>query len=198
MVGRNKEQKHNSRYKRNHDLLIASIRKHTKTYRARITVNQVVEDVGMARSSFYNHYPDVNSAIEASDAVLVKRFARFLEKPPLVYKKPSQNPNRYYYELTFLYMGRNKVIFRRVCDDINNQSLLYKMVETVYPRLQITWPTDNGRLPAIGSERVDMFLRMVVEVISRWGKETRCEYEAATPYINRLSVITAEAGMRCR
>lgn len=198
MVGNNKRREHNQRYRKTNDLLIASIRKQTKKHRARITVNQVMKDVGMARSSFYNHYPNVNSAIEASDAALVAGLEKFLNFPPVIYKKPPRNINRYCFELTFLYMSRHKMIFCCVCDDINNQSLLFKMVETLYPKLHIVWPLGDGSAPAIGSERVDMFFRMVVEVVVRWGRETQCDFSRAAPYVNRLLAITMEAATRCR
>ena len=198
MAGKKKQIKHSRRYEESDIRIIASLRKQKKAYRARVTVRQVIDGAGLKRSSFYYHYSDVNAAVEASENNILDSFLAFLENPPIRYRKKRGNPNRALFELMLLFMRRHKEIFREICDDINNQSVLYKMVEYVYPHLVIIWYPINQPAPVIGSERAEMLFRLIAEVITRWGKETHCDFKKADYYIDKLVKITNEASIRCK
>ena len=72
------------------------------------------------------------------------------------------------------------------------------MIERVYPLLSITWYPINQPAPAIGSERAEMLFRLIVEVITRWGNETHCDFQKANQYIIKLTKIAMEADIRCK
>lgn len=156
-------------------------------------MRQIAKETGLSRQTLYNHHPNVNQAITESEDALLEEFAAELDiqVEKLSNIMPDANGRVFYAMLIF--MARRGDIFCPICGDINNQGLLHRIVEATLPRLQIDWLPHNTPAPAVGSERVDIFMRMMVEVITRWGVATQCDIRKANRYVNRLLRITEDA-----
>lgn len=184
---------HNQRYVRSELVIYKAVLKLLKRQRGRITVRQIAKETGLSRQTLYNHHPNINQAIIESEDVLLEEFTAELDTQVEKLSNIMPDANWRIFYATLIFMARRGDIFCPICTDINNQGLLYRVVEAAFPRLQIDWLPKNIPAPAVGSERVDIFIRMMVEVIARWGAATRCDIRKANRYVNRLLRITEDA-----
>ncbi len=76
------------------------------------------------------------------------------------------------------------------------QDILYRMLKVLYPKLRLTWLPAGTPTPAIDSERVDLYLRLLTGVICQWGKGTNCDIGKVEPYIRRMVKITEDVTER--
>ena len=184
---------HNQRYNRSELKIYKTVLKLLKKQRGRITMRQIARETGLSRQTLYNHHPNVNQAITESEDALLAEFAVELDGQIKRLSSIMPDVNGRVFYATLIFMARRGDIFCPICADINNQGLLHRIVETAFSRLQINWLPKGTPAPAIGSERADLFMRMMVEVISKWGAATRCDIRKANRYINRLLRITEDA-----
>ena len=184
---------HNRRYDRSELAIYKTVLKLLKKQRGRITMRQIAKETGLSRQTLYNHHPNVNQAITESEDAFLEEFAAELDTQVEKLSNIMPDANGRVFYAVFIFMARRSDIFCPICADINNQWLLYRIVEVAFPRLQIDWLPKNIPAPAVGSERVDIFIRMMVEVIARWGAATRCDIRKANRYVNRLLRITEDA-----
>lgn len=184
---------HNKRYARSELTIYKTVLKLLEKQRGRITMRQIAKEAGLSRQTLYNHHPDVNQTITESEDALLEEFAAELDTQveKLSNIMPDANGRVFYAMLIF--MARRGDIFYPICADINNQGLLHRIAEAVFSRLRIEWLPKGTPAPAIGSERADLFMRITVEVISKWGMTTRCDIRKANRYVNRLLRITEDA-----
>lgn len=186
---------HNQQYERNERAIQNAIRKLLKTYRGRITARQVAKAAGLTRQTVYNHHPNINRAISENEHSLLTGFSITLDgQAERLQKIIKNNANGRLFFSLLVFIAKHKETFGPICADINNQGLLHSMVEVVYPRLEVGWLPKGSPAPALGSERASMFVRMAVEVVSRWGCETECNVRRAGHYMARLQKIVDEAG----
>ena len=158
-----------------------------------ITAREIAEASGLSRQTIYNHHPNLDQAVMKCEEELLHDFSLELDIAIKKFSRmiPDRNKRIFYY--TLIFMDRYSDIFSLVCADINNQGLLHQVVREVYPRLQLQWLPVGTPAPDILSERVSMYMRMLVEVISRWGIETHCNIRNADRYIERMMRVTEAA-----
>ena len=189
---------HNRKFRNNELTIQKAILKLMKIRRGRITAVQIAKEANISRQTLYEHYPDISTAPDRIERQIIVEFSNEVQKQinALARFFPDQNESVFY--ASFVFMAKRKDLFFQVCRDINNQRVLYRMGEIIYPLIRITWFPINAPTPQIGSERADMYISMIVEVIRKWGSKTNCNIKRSSSYINRLIMITAEASMRCK
>ena len=174
----------------NHRAIQLYIFRNHKDYPGWLTVARLTRKIGICRQSFYNHYESANDAIIRGEKELLKQFSDYITEkiPDNNHLRP--NNNRRVIMHLFLFMSYYKKVFIEVCKDSSNEKILTKMLEMIYPKLDIIWLHANEQRPEIGSDNVDMFFRIVSWIISHWGTTERCKFEKADPYINRILNLT--------
>lgn len=193
MVGKSKQRKHNRRFFKSSITILASAMKNMRHNRARLTVKRVAKDAGITRGAMYYHYKDLDDAIAAGEATIIDEFKEMLNQRHI----NAKNANRQVFLNIFILIFRHKGVFKHVCEDIGNQGLLYKLMEVAYSQIEIMWLPASEPSPRIGSERVSMYFKIVVEVICRWGQITNCDIDKAEPYIKKILRITENASRYC-
>ena len=189
-----KPQVHNKQYERNERAIQSAIRKLLKTCRGRITARQVAKVAGLTRQTIYNHHPNINRAISEDEHSLLTEFSITLDGQAEKLRRSMTDANGRLFFSLLVFMAKHKETFGLICADVDNQGLLYRMVEVVFPRLEVGWLPKRSPAPALGSERASMVVCMVVNVVSRWGCETGCNVRRAGHYMARLQKIVDEAG----
>ena len=191
-------QKRTKRYLRNHALIQYSLAKRRKTQPGRITVQEIANDVGITKQGFYEHYHDVNQAIIKSEDELIEQFSIFIEYFFKNRHNNKSNPNRLAFTAMFLFMSRQKKLFYEISDAHVNEEILARMIEVLYPKLQVTWLPKTVAAPEVGSEPVDIFIRIAVGIVCRWGISEHCNYERAESYIRKLIHLADDASRRIK
>ena len=82
-----------------------------------------------------------------------------------------------------------------ICIDVAVGSLIPdgKKIMTSDELLNIDWLPHGIPTPDVHGERAGMCVRMMEEVIIRWGRETNCDKNKAAPYISRILRIVKAA-----
>ena len=195
---RTRKFRRNQRYIRNDKTIQKVILILLEKYRGRITIGQVIKASRLSKRTIYSHYPKIYKAPYEIENQLVSEFKiKIKERQASLFRLIPDNNERIFYSL-FLHMAHEKDIFVRVCSNSENHRILHRMVHIVYPDLDIVWYPLNAPAPEIGSERVDMYISMCVEILARWGNKTKCDIEKSRKYINRILRLTSEASSRCR
>lgn len=185
--------KHNQIFKRNGHKILCAFLKVFHLHRGHVTVRRVAQASGLTRQTIYNHHPDIDQALVQGEKELLCDFTAELDVQDKKFSKMIPDTNRRIFYAMLIFMDRHKGIFCLICTDINNQGLLFQIVTEVFSRLQIKWLPAGTPAPDISSERACMYMRMLVEVISRWGLETQCNIRKADRYIERMIRITEVA-----
>lgn len=192
------EAKRNLTYRRNDRKIQKVIFSLINNYRGRITATRIAKEAKISKRTLYTHYPKLNDAFETIENKLVSDCSSEIKRQSIALSKviPDRN-ERTFYSL-MLYMEHNKSVFIPICANITNYLVLHEIMEMIYPTLDIIWFPVNSPPPEIGSERVDMYITMCVEIIRRWGTKTNCNIQKSRRYVNRLKNLTSEASARCR
>ncbi len=190
--------KRNRKYQYNNRIIQKVIIGLNKSHRWHITLKQIINKTKLTKHTLYSHYPDIDNALNTIESELIHEYKDEISHGTASLAKIVPDKNRRLFYITMLHMSKNKDVFIAVCDDIANYTLLYKMIEEVYPMLDITWFPLSSPAPSVGNERADMYISMCVEILSKWGYKTSCNIHKADRYINRLLRITSDASMRCR
>lgn len=72
------------------------------------------------------------------------------------------------------------------------RSVQIRMLKVLYPRLRLTWFLKGLPAPALGSDCMDLYLRLLTGMFCQWGKETSCDIDKAEPYIRKMVKITED------
>ena len=187
---KNKQQTHNRRYYKRKTAVFVTVLKLLSKYRGHITIRQISKAAGFPRQVFYRYFKNINQAIADCEHWLHREYERHLNSISL--GGTDAAINRSLFTVSFVFMAQNKEVFYQVCCDMAVQDLLYRMLKVLYPRLRLTWLPAGRPTPAIDSDRVDLFLRLLTGVICQWGKETSCDIGKAEPYIRRMIKITED------
>ena len=193
-----KKQRRNLSYLRNNRIIQKAFIGLNKAHCWHITLKQIIGKTKLSKKTLYTHYPDIDKALVKIEQELLSEYKIEVDKNTRTLKKIMPDKNRRFFYVTMLFMSRNKGIFVPVCNDIANYTLLHRMMEMIYPRLDITWYPVNAPSPSIGNERVDMYISMCVEILSRWGNESKCDIGQCEEHLSRLLRLTSEASMRCK
>ena len=100
--------------------------------------------------------------------------------------------NQRLFMASFIFMTQYSEIFYQICSNMAVQDILYRMLKVLYPKLRLTWLPAGAPTPAIDSERVDLYLRLLTGVICQWGKGTNCDIGKVEPYIHKMVKITED------
>lgn len=185
--------KHNRLFSRNEHKILYTFLKLFRIHRGRVTVWRVAEASGLSRQTIYNHHPHIDQTLIQGEEKLLSDFVVGFDAQNKKFSKMIPDANKRVFYTILIFMNRHTDIFCLICSDINNQGILYQIVREMFPRLQFKWLPAGTPAPDISSERVSMYIRMVVEVISRWGIDTRCDIRKADRYIDRMIRITEAA-----
>lgn len=191
-------QKRTKRFLKNHALIQYCLTKRRKTQPGRITVQEIADDVGITKQGFYEHYHDVNQAIIEGEDELIEKFSIFIDSFFKNRQGSRINPNRLAFTALFIFMSRQKKLFYEISDAHVNEEILARMMEILYPKLQVTWLPKTVAAPEVGSEPIDIFIRIAVGIVCRWGTCEHCNYEHAEPYIRKLMRLADDASRRIR
>lgn len=192
------KQRRNLSYRKNNRIIQKAFISLNKAHCWHITLKQIIDKTKLSKKTLYTHYPDIDKALSKIEQELLSEYKIEIDKSTRTLKKIMPDKNRRFFYATMLYMSQNKEIFIPVCNDIANYTLLHRMMEMIYPRLDITWYPLNSPHPNIGSERTDMYISMCVEILSRWGDEAKCDINNCEEQLSRLLRLTNEASMRCK
>ena len=186
----NKQTSHNRRYYKRKTAVFVTVLKLLRKYRGRITILQISKAAGFPRQVFYRYFKNINQAIADCEHWLHREYERHLNSIPL--GGTDAATNRSLFTVSFVFMAQNKEVFYQICCDMAIQDILYRMLKVIYPKLRLTWLPAGRPTPAIDSDRVDLFLRLLTGVICQWGKETKCDIDKTEPYIRRMVKITED------
>ena len=184
---------HNRQYERSERAIQNAILTLMEVYRGRITARQVAKAAGLSRQTIYNHHSNINQAIVNNEKALLQKFSSGLDQQIERLSKVTTDTNGRIFYAIMIFMARHDDVFFPVCTNINNQGLLYQIVEAAYPKLEISWLPVGPPAPCAGSERVESYLHKSVGIIRRWGQRTHCDVRRGGRYINSLLRATEDA-----
>ena len=184
--------KHTKRFRRSEAAFSSALFRLMRKSRGRITVTALADGARLSRQAFYLHHHDVNAAVVEAEEDMLQEFGAFLTR-----RYPddgNHNNNRRLITACFIFMSRHKDIFCEIAQDMAYERLVYRMLETLYPRLQIIWLPKGIPAPTLGSERIDHLLRSATGIICRWVAEDCCDIGKANRHIRHILQLTEEAG----
>ena len=184
---------HNQRFIHNDHEIKKVIFWLNRKYRGRITARQIAKATGLTRQAVYNHCSSMKSAVADSEQSILADFSDELDLQVNTLRSVIPDTNVRLFYATLVFMARRPELFCSICADVNNQGLLYQMMEMIFPRLGIIWLPKGLPAPAPGSERADLLIRMLVGVLSKWGASTNCDIRKANRCIRRLLRATEDA-----
>ena len=183
---------HNRRYEHSERAMQSAILKLLKRHRGRITAWQVAKAAGLSRQTIYNHHPNINQAIINNEEALVEEFLSGLDDRLRLLSRTTANPNGRIFYAILIFITQHKEVFCTICADLNNQGLLYKIMEAAYPRLEITWMPIGVPAPEAGSKRVEAYIHKCVGIIRRWGEDTHCDIRRGGRCVDSLLRTTED------
>lgn len=185
-----RQKSHNKRFYKRRTAIFSNTLKALGKYRGRVTIRQISNVSGFPRQVFYRYFKNINQAIGECEHWLHQEYERHLNSIPL--SGTDVAINRGYFTISFVFMAQTKEVFYQICSDMAVQDILYRMLKVLYPKLRLTWLPAGTLTPAIDSDCVDLYLRLLTGVICQWGKETKCDIDKAEPYIRKMVKITED------
>ena len=189
---------HNQRYQQNNRKIQKAFIILNKAHRWHTTLRQIIDRTKLTKRTLYAHYPDIDNALVTIEQEIIDDFKTTLRQKRISLAKIMPDNNRLLFFVVMLYMSENKDLFIPICKDIANHTVLYRIIEIIYPMLEITWFPTSSPAPCIGEERADMYVRMCVEILNKWGRKTSCDFKKSEKYLRKLVRLTGEASLRCR
>ena len=186
-------QKHNQVYQRNDSAIKRVVFLLNGQYRGRVTARQIAKATGLTRQAVYNHCFSTKSVVADSEQAILAEFSADMDvqTKKLFTVIPDANTRLFYATLVFI--SHRREIFSPICSDMHNQGVLYQMVELLYARLEIVWLPKGAPTPEIGSDRADMLIHMLSEVVCKWSVSTNCDIRKANRCIRRMLRATSDA-----
>ena len=187
--------KHTARYRKNEALIRNAIFMLLPDHRGNLTAGQIARYANLSRLTVYNHHKNISRAIIEIEDELLEEFTAALDSPGIPVSTIKDANRRYFFAL-FTFMHRHREVFCPVCMERQHVGLLLHMMRLLYPRLEVHWLPKGTPAPAIGSERADFFMWMLVGIISRWGMETKCSVKESGYYMGRIMRVIAAVSTR--
>ncbi len=184
---------HYDNYTRNHQNTLYAVLKTTRRRNGRVTLEQVADLTGVTLRSLYNHYPDIRSAEFQGVEEMLADFEAQYDKQGHKYSKLIPDGNRLVFYILMVYMSQRRKLFNIICKEVRHHGIIHRMVKRAFRRLDLHWLPVGIAVPNFSSERVGMCISMLVEVIARWGRETRCDINRADRYLDRMMRIVKAA-----
>lgn len=185
-----KQISHNRRYYKRRTAIFLNTLIALRKNRCRVTVRQIAKAAGFPRQEFFRYFKNINQVLPDCERWLHQEYEWYLDGVSL--DGTNADINQRLFMASFIFMTQHSEIFYQICSNMAVQDILYRMLKVLYPKLRLTWLPAGTPTPAIDSERVDLYLRLLTGVICQWGKETKCDINKADPYIRKMIKITED------
>ena len=183
---------HNKTYRRNHRTLLSVLFRLLRTNRGSITIPQLARSAKMSTQTVYQHFSDINSAITDSESEILEEYKTAMGRWRHAALASSDANGRLFY-MSLIFMAKHRDVFVPICSDINNQGLLYQMMAALIGAQDVVWLPKGSPAPAPGSERADMLIWTMMEIVNRWSNDTDCAINQSRRYIERIKRAVDDA-----
>lgn len=156
--------------------------------------SEISERTGISRFTLGKHFDcDPRSALRIAVAEMLNNIDDWLGRHEHLCSRESSEYNELILRALFTIMYRGGEFFLIACEERRHEGIIYRIAEKLFLHLNFDWFPHGVQAPDIYSERGGMCIRMMEEVIIRWGRETRCDKKQADPYIKRILRIISLA-----
>lgn len=190
---------HNRRFSSSDLTIFTTILDLFHLHPGRIEIKRIMKKSGMTRQSFYNHYHDVNQAINKNKQALLDDLLKDINLTikDKVFGSPMDQ-NRKIFLTCFIFMSKRKDVFRRICKEPDSQYMVFNLMEAVYPTLNVVWLPAGSPPPIKGSELVNRYLIIATGIFCMWGQDGGCELKRMDRYLKKLLRLSSDASRYCK
>ena len=119
-----------------------------------LKIKSVMQKTKLSKQTINKHYSELGRAPILIQQNLLKEYNTEIEKQSAILTKYIPDTNRRLFYILMLFMSRNRQLFIPICNNNVNRDIIYKMVEKIYPDLEVVWMPQNAPRPELGDERV--------------------------------------------
>ena len=182
--------KHDKRYAHIHYKAIVAIVETIRDNGGRVNWSMVSERTGISRFTLSCHFDcDPRNALRMAIAGMLDNVDNWLETQGRLIPKTDSGYNELILRALFKLMDQGSEFFTVACTEFRHEGVIYRVAMRLFQHLNFDWYPHGLPAPDIQSERAGMCIRMMEEVIIRWGRETGCDKSKADPYIARMKRI---------
>lgn len=182
--------KHDRRYGHVHYKAIVALVETIRDHGGHASWAEVSERTGISRFTLGKHFDcDPRNALRLAIAGMLDNVDDWLEKQGRLIPKTDSGYNELIIRELFRLMYQGGEFFFVACSEFRHEGVIYRVAMRLFQHLNFDWLPHGLPAPDIQSERAGMCIRMMEEVIIRWGRETRCDKNQADRYIARIQRI---------
>ena len=181
--------------KTNHDMKYGHVH-----YKALVAIVEIIRDnggyvnwsmvskkTGISRFTLESHFNcDPRNALRVAIVGMLDNVDNWLETQGRLMPKTSSGYNELIIRALFRLMDQGSEFFTVACEEKRHEGVIYRVAEKLFLHLNFDWYPHGVPAPDIQSERAGMCIRMMEEVILRWGRETGCDKNQADHYVARI------------
>ncbi len=184
----------NLRYGHIHYRSIVAIVEIIRDHGGHVNWTEVSEKTGISRFTLSKHFDcDPRNALRIAIQEMLRNVDDWLESHGRFCSRKSQEYNELILKALFGILYQGGEFFSVACSEYRHEGVIYRVAEKLFLHLNFDWLPHGIPTPDVHGERAGMCVRMMEEVIIRWGRETNCDKNKAAPYISRILRIVKAA-----
>lgn len=187
---RSNRNNHTTVYNRHEYDVTLSIYKKMFRHYGRLTRKGIADMAGISRQAFYKHYANINQAFYQGIDTILDSFKDTLDVRNWKFSSLFPDGNKCIFYGLLVFLSQQSELFDIICNDLDHQELLYRIVEEAYRHLKLNCLPLGTPAPDAESKPGTMCISMLVDAITWWGSETHCDIKQADCCLDRLMKIT--------
>ena len=186
--------KHEMKYGHVHYKALVAVVEIIRDHGGHVNWSEVSERTGISRFTLGRHFRlDPRNELRLAIAGMLDNVDNWLETQGRLIPKTDSGYNELILRALFKLMYQGGEFFSVACSEYRHEGVIYRVAMKLFLHLNFDWLPHGVPAPDVHSERAGMCIRMMEEVILRWGRETNCDKNKADLYIARMQRIIKAA-----
>lgn len=185
--------KHEKRFAHVHYKALVGVVEIIRDHGGHVNWTEVSERTGISRFTLGRHFhSDPRNELRIAYDEMLKNVDAWLERHEHFCSRKSKEYNELIIQALFKIMDQGDEFFSVICEDSRHEGIIYRVAEKLFLHLNFNWLQRGFSDPDAKSDRGRTCIRMIQEVILKWGQTTSCDKSKTAPYTARIiSIIKA-------
>ena len=181
----------NLRYGHIHYRIIVAVVEIIRDHGGHVSWPEVAAKTGITLRTIQTHFKSTDPRTALRDEILkmLDNVDTWLDAHDELNNRKSPMYNDIMITVLFSIMDRGSEFFSVACDDHRHDGVIYRVAERLFNHLNFDWLPHGIPAPDAKTDRGRMCIRMMQEVILKWGQVTGCDKRQTEPYIARMQRI---------
>ena len=151
---------------------------------------EVSEMTGISRFTLGRHFhSDPRNELRIAYDEMLKNVDAWLDRHGKYCSREDKGFNELMIQALFGIMDQGDEFFSVICEDSRHEGIIYRVAEKLFLHLNFNWLQRGFSDPDAKSDRGRTCIRMLQEVILKWGQTTGCDKSKTAPYTARMLAI---------